>query len=319
LSILSLLACLPACWLLDKTTTTTTTTTMEPSQLFLLALAAGVLAFWRLFLHTPESRAVSSFWRAVSKVGVPAGPLGWTRAAALSPLRLRRNAHAGYARFSKPSGTPFALPTTLTGRAVVVLPPSQLHLLNRPAAELSGFWPLIENIQLHHFIPDREVVENVIHFEVTRKDLTRRNVQRMAGPAADEIDHTYRQLWGTDAAAWTTINGWEKCGAIIARAGLRSLVGFPLCRNRDLLRETQLFADSLFASAGLLNCMPPSWRDSLAPIFSFQAKRHARKCLAILKPFVQEQMDLWEKNKETDSEELPVKTHPILSYPILGS
>ena len=52
-----------------------------------------------------------------------------------------------------------------TGNSLVVLPPSQLHILNKPDSELTGFWALIENIQMLHFF-DRDVLENMIHFEI---------------------------------------------------------------------------------------------------------------------------------------------------------
>lgn len=81
-----------------------------------------------------------------------------------------------------------------TGKAIVVVPPSALHLTNRPDSELIAFWALCENIQLSYFISDSDVSENVIHFEVSRKDLTKRNVHRQLAPTVEEITVRFRTL-----------------------------------------------------------------------------------------------------------------------------
>ncbi|KAH8592760.1 hypothetical protein B0O99DRAFT_689314 [Bisporella sp. PMI_857] len=62
-----------------------------------------------------------------------------------------------------------------TGRAVVVLPPSDLSLLNKPDGEIFGFTALLETIQLPYMTPDPDIHENVIHFDIVRKKFTKRD------------------------------------------------------------------------------------------------------------------------------------------------
>ena len=108
---------------------------------------------------------------------------------------MAENTHKGYNLFCK-RGLPFALPTIWTGKAVVVLPPSALNLTNRPDNELLAYWALVENIQLSYFIPDQNVLDKVIHFEVSRKDLTKKNINRQLMPTAEEIEACFQEIWG---------------------------------------------------------------------------------------------------------------------------
>ncbi|KAI1446974.1 hypothetical protein F5Y02DRAFT_49627 [Annulohypoxylon stygium] len=68
-----------------------------------------------------------------------------------------------------------------TGGAVLVLPSSMLNLLKRPRDEISGYNALIDNTQFRYLVADRDVLGNVIHFDIVRKDLTLKNMGPIAG------------------------------------------------------------------------------------------------------------------------------------------
>lgn len=138
--------------------------------------------------------AENLLWRKLDTVGIlPGGLFRWPRAILASLISLRHNTFDGYDKYSKQLNKPFALPTIWTGKAVVVLPLSQLHIVNKPESELTAFQALVDTIQLNHFF-DLDILENAIHFEVTRKDLTRGNVDRQAEPTAEEVDLTFRNF-----------------------------------------------------------------------------------------------------------------------------
>ncbi|KAK3329996.1 cytochrome P450 [Apodospora peruviana] len=272
------------------------------------ALAAVTVLFlqWLLFSNNnskSSNKQNEEFWSRLDTVGIPSGGI-IRRARGLigSLTSMAQNTHEGYNKFCKGQNRPFALPTMWTGKAVVVLPPSQLHLVNRPESELTGFWALIENIQLPYFIPDRDVIENVIHFEVSRKDLTRRNVDRQAAPTAEEVDLAFRELWGDSKTAgeWKMVNGWDMCGAVIARVALRTLVGSPMCRNETLLELTRKFADSLFGAAAVINCTPPFLRPAIGPLLALPAKFYGARCRRIIIPLVKERIRLWQQHQNKD-------------------
>jgi cytochrome P450 len=242
-------------------------------------------------------------WNKIDRVGVPSGILPWTRAVLGSWASLAKNTHEGYEKFCK-KDRPFALPTIWTGKAIVVVPPSALPLTNRPDSELIAFWALVENIQLPYFIPDRDVIEKVIHFEVSRKDMTKKNIDRQLAPTAEEIDVCFGTLWG-DSTEWKEVNGWDMCGQIIARVALRTLLGYPACRDETLLKATQEFANSLFAAAAIINCMPPFLRPVLAPLLAMRTKKYRTQYRKIVVPLVEERIRMWERHEKTGEGELP--------------
>ncbi|KAK4172411.1 cytochrome P450 [Triangularia setosa] len=269
-------------------------------------VAASLFFLIRILLPSEKDAKQAKLWKKLDMVGVPSsGVFPWERGLVGSLTSMVQNVHEGYDKICKTKNLPFAVPTMWTGNAVVVLPPSLLHLVNAPESELTGFWALIENIQLPYFIPHRDVIENVIHFEVSRKDLTKRNVERQAAPTADEVDVCFRELWGTDTKQWKTINGWEMCGSIIARVALRTLIGHPMCRNQTLLDQTRKFADALFGAAAVINCTPPFMRPVVAPLLALPAKMYGARCRKILEPLVRERIQLWEEHNKSGKGELP--------------
>ncbi|KAI5925843.1 hypothetical protein F4810DRAFT_708355 [Camillea tinctor] len=244
-------------------------------NLLYVALAVGSLLVLRLLLSRDDPKK-DELWNQLDKVGIPSGLLPWTRAAFASWTALLRNTNEGYRKFCK-QGRPFALPTIWTGKAVV----------------------------LSYFIPDQEVIANVIHFEVSRKDLTKRNVDRQLAPTAEEVDACFRTLWGV-STEWTTVNGWDRCGQIIARVALRTLLGFPICRDEELVKATQSFANNLFTAAAIINCMPPALRPILGPILALPTKHYRTRYRKIVVPVIKERIRLREEHEKTGEGELPL-------------
>ncbi|KAI1386129.1 cytochrome P450 [Hypoxylon trugodes] len=267
-----------------------------------IALAVGSVIFL-YFILAPTNPKKDEPWNKLDKIGVSSGFLPWTRATFASCTALLRNTHEGYHQFCK-KGLPFALPTMWTGKAIVVAPISALHLTNKPDSELIGYWALVENIQLPYFIPDRNVLEHVIHFEVSRKDLTKRNVNRQLTPTAEELDNCFSTMLG-NSTEWTTVNGWDMCGQIIARVALRTLLGFPTCRDEELVKTAQHFANNLFTAAAIINCTPPVLRPILAPVLALPTKRYRNRYREIVVPVIKERISLWEKHQNTGDGELP--------------
>jgi hypothetical protein len=269
-------------------------------QLPSLALAIiSIFLVWHLISRLFQDQKQAKVWAKLEKVGVPRrGIFPWTRAIVRSILSIAQNAHDGYDKICKAQDRPFALPTMWTGGAVVVLPPSLLPLLNRPDSELSGFKALIDAIQLPYMISDRDIYENVIHFDVVRKKLTRKDVVDSLAPVtAEEIDVAFRKSWGT-SEQWISVNGWDACGRIITRAALRIMIGLPLCRDEALLEQSRLYANSLFASTAIINCLPPLVRPLVGPLLAIRVKYYQTRCQKLLVPFVEKRIRMWKEHKE---------------------
>lgn len=273
--------------------------TYYPS-LMILATIAGVSFLFLLFSFRSTARGKgqtgSSTYVELDAVGLPSGPFRWTRAIASAIFSLRQNAHDGYVRFSK-QDRPFLLPNIMTGSAVVVLPPSQLHLTNRPDSEFLAFDALSENFQFQYMIGDPDIWKNVLQFEVVRRKFGREEIIAPFAPqTADELKLGFERAWGDDTK-WTEVNGWDTCGRIITRAALKMMIGLPSCRDETLLEASRLFTNALIMAAGVINCFPPFVRPVLGPVLSMRAKYYQAKCQRILIPTVEERIRIWRDRK----------------------
>jgi hypothetical protein len=102
------------------------------------------------------------------------------------------------------------------------------------------------------------------------------------------------------------VNRWDMCGQIIARVALRTLLGYPACRDEELVKATQCFANNLFTTAAIINCMPPSLRPIRGPILVLPTKRYRTRYCDIVMPMILERIRLWEQHEMTGEGELPV-------------
>ncbi|KAK4207349.1 cytochrome P450 [Rhypophila decipiens] len=220
---------------------------------------------------------------------------------------LTENTLSGFNKFSKVFNTPFILPTTWASNSrLVILPPSQLHtIMNKPESELTAFWALIEHLMLQYFI-DISVFDNLIHFDVSKKDLSRANVHRQAASTAEEIELAFGDIWGGHSthgdkdgnekpgkAEWKYVNGWEACTRVILRVGMRTLVGEEMCRDENLLRQTELFSNALFGGVAILHCTPTIFRGFVGAIVGLPTRWYGWKCSRIFIPLVKERLRLW--------------------------
>ncbi|KAM7195868.1 Cytochrome P450 [Rhypophila sp. PSN 637] len=225
---------------------------------------------------------------------------------------LTENTLSGFNKFSKIFNQPFILPSTWASNSrLVILPPSQLHtIMNKPESELSAFWALIEHLMLQYFI-DISVFDNLIHFDVSKKDLSRTNVHRQAASTAEEIELAFGDIWGGHGthgdkddnekprmAEWKYVNGWEACTRVILRVGMRTLVGEGMCRDKNLLRQTELFSNALFGGVAILHCTPTIFRGFVGAIVGLPTRWYGWKCSRIFVPLVKERVRLWKARED---------------------
>ncbi|KAI0148061.1 cytochrome P450 [Hypoxylon sp. NC0597] len=273
----------------------------------LVALAAVVL----FLLQRAASTALHSntkeneLWAKLDTVGVASGGLfPWGRAIAASIIYTRQIANEGYAKFSKALGRPYALPTTWTGKAVVVVPPSQMHqLLTRPDkqadSEITNIPGLVETVQMPFVINDPNIYQNTIHFDVVRRKMTKKDMRLFAPITEEEIGLAYEDIWGT-SEEWKVINGWDACGRVIARTAQRILIGLPLGRDEKLLETSRLYANSVLIGGALMNCFPPSLRKFVGPIVALRARYFQARCVNMLVPIVNERLHIFSAPKQDE-------------------
>ncbi|XXH01446.1 hypothetical protein Hte_007806 [Hypoxylon texense] len=267
-----------------------------------LALIVAGLLLLRLFVGTVRSKPLhNELWASIDTVGVRPGGGALSRAVAIarSVTSMQETMREGYEKFSK-AGKPFALPTMWMGGAIVVLPPSMLHLLNRPRDELSSFYALLDNAQFRYLMTDKDVWANTIHFDIVRKDLAPKNMGPLAGIMAEEWDAAFRSCWG-DSKEGKVVNAWDSMVRIISHAALRIMVGLPGCRDENYLKQSRLYANAVLVDACFINCLPPAIRPVAGPIIALRARYHQRQLMKILVPMVEEKIRQYEdKGAEDD-------------------
>lgn len=249
----------------------------------------------------------NALWAKLDTVGVASdGPFPWGRAIAASIISTRTFANEGYSRFSKALGRPYALPTTWTGKAMVVVPPSQMHqLLTRPDkqadSEITNIPGLIETVQMPFVISDPNIYQNTIHFDVVRRKMTKKDMRLFAPITEEEVSLAYEDIWGT-SKEWKTINGWDACQQVIARTAQRILVGLPLGRDEKLLEMLQLYANSVLLGGALMNCFPPFARNFIGPIIALRARYYQARCVSLLEPIINERLRIISAPKQDEKE-----------------
>ncbi|KAI2601751.1 cytochrome P450 [Hypoxylon sp. NC1633] len=247
----------------------------------------------------------SEIWAKLDAVGVASGGLfPWGRAMAASIISTRTFANKGYAQFSKALSQPYALPTTWTGKAVVVVPPSKMHqLLTRPDkqadSEITNIPGLVETVQMPFVISDPNIYQNTIHFDVVRRRMTKKDMRLFAPITEEEVGLAYEDIWGT-SEEWKTINGWDVCGKIIARTAQRILIGLPLGRDEKLLETSRLYANSVLLGGAFMNCFPPSLRNFVGPVIALRAKYFRARCVSMLVPIVNERLRIFAAPKQDE-------------------
>ncbi len=259
-------------------------------------VATSLLLILVLFLISHKTSG-NDIWATVNSVGVSPsyGLLSWTVAIAKSVTSMRQTMREGYQKFSK-LNKPFALPTMWTGGALIVLPPSMLHLLNQPRDEMSSFGALLDNAQFQYLMTDKDVWANTIHFDIVRKDLGPKNMGPLAKIMAEELDIAFRSGWG-DSTVGHMVNAWNSMVRIISHIALRIMVGLPGCRDERYLESSRLYANSVLVDACLINCLPPIFRPVAGRVIALRARYHQRKLMKILVPLVEQRMQQCEDGK----------------------
>lgn len=279
----------------------------------LVALAIASLFLFRGVVSTllRSNTKEVALWAKLKATGVASGGLvPWGRAIATSIFSTQTFANEGYAKFSKPLSQPYALPTTWTGKALVVVPPSLVHqLLTRPDkqadSEITNIPGLVETVQMPFVISDPDIYQNTLHFDVVRRKMAKKDMHFFAPITNEEVGLAFEDIWGV-STDWKVVNGWDSCGKVIARTAQRILLGLPLGRDEKLLEVSRSYANSVLLGGALMNCFPPSLRKFVGPVIALRAKYYQARCMSMLVPIVKERLRMFDSLKQ--DEKVPVSS-----------
>ncbi|RYP81521.1 hypothetical protein DL769_001929 [Monosporascus sp. CRB-8-3] len=269
--------------------------------LVVVTLTAGVLILYQT-VKFYVGKSDDSFWASFPTVGFHTdGFFPWTRACLRSVTGTALNVAEGYQKFCVTHNLPFAVPSLGVG-AIVVLPPSQFEVLNKPESQLMAFPAQMETMQPTYMMgdPDYGLFKNAIQFDVVRKHM-QKDYGFFATSTAEELDDVFRHLLGVDSVLWKTVNVWDTCLKAISRTANRALIGLPLCRNEALLEQSSLYAKMVFQGATLIGALPAFLRPLLGPIVGLTSKRYAANCREILIPYIEERLNEWHTREGNDA------------------
>lgn len=127
----------------------------------------------------------------------------------------------------------FTLPTFSNG-PVVMLPASQLHILNRPEREIAAHETQFEILQPRYTMAkEKHMYESTIAagFGVVWRALTRpKDVERQAAIVEEELAQSFVKVLGSDEE-WRSCSVFETCAYVIARTTNRTYFGLPLSKS----------------------------------------------------------------------------------------
>ncbi|KAI0407028.1 cytochrome P450 [Xylaria palmicola] len=301
---------------------------MMPFNALLFVGVSVISVVFLYFFLTPKENYKNGalVWSKLNIQGVPStGIFPWHRALLRSVFRTQSTVLEGYQRICLALNRPFALPTIWVWDAVIVMPPSLLEVLHRPASEIQASKAQFDTIQMPYMVPDGSIFDKPIHFDVVRKYMmNQKHILSLAPLIYREIDAVFRECWG-DSTQWTTVNSWDACDRVITRAATSILIGLPTCRDPAFYEPARLFADSIMAGTIGINCLPPILRRIVGPVVALPARYYHAQCIKILVPFVKTRIHIWEARGKGEgvpddylqwliqkcSKEDPVEMNPI--------
>jgi cytochrome P450 len=183
--------------------------------------------------------------------------------------------------------------STFNGEDIILPSQSISWIINQPDDVLSVDLTHKEQLQTDYTFVHPFVVDNPLHHETIRCDLTRQ-LGNLTMDIIDELGEAFDELWGTDTEQWKEVCPFETTMRIIARASNRIFVGLPLCRNQALLEHGMGFASAVPMASIMLRLFPEPLRPIVALLVARPNRRHTNGFAKILRPEIERRQRLLE-------------------------
>ncbi|KAH7183430.1 cytochrome P450 [Fusarium flagelliforme] len=184
---------------------------------------------------------------------------------------------------------------------VILLPKSDTKFASeQPTDELSMHEAAQQDLQTDFTTITPALTHDPIHIDLVLTKLTK-EVGNLIPDLAEELEHCISKYWGT-SAEWTEIPVFEKAQEITSGVTNRVFVGYPLCRNEEMLKLGIAFAQDIPVSAMLIKLFHRLIKPLVAPIITIPNRIHNNKFEKILKPEINARL------AEYDAQEKPLKS-----------
>ncbi|QPC62948.1 hypothetical protein HYE67_005179 [Fusarium culmorum] len=191
----------------------------------------------------------------------------------------------------------------LDGGNIILLPRSDTKFASeQPTDQLSMHESAQHDLQTDWTTMTPSLTHDPIHLDLVLTHLTK-EVGNLIPDLAEEIEHCVRQQWGT-SSEWTEVCIFENAQLITSGVTNRAFVGFPLCRNDEMLKLGIAFAQDIPLSSMLLKPFPNFLKPLVAPIIALPNRIHNNKFERILKPEIQARLAKYDA-QATEAEKPP--------------
>lgn len=190
----------------------------------------------------------------------------------------------------------------ISGKPEIVLPRSQMPwLIEQPDDILSTSAFHYDSLEGDYAFTDPKILKDPYHEHVIHKYLPRRIAPLVPG-MWEEIQMAMDQTWGMDTQGWKEIGAWENMLRIIPSFTNRMMLGLPLCRNEDFLRNMGKFTMDVVSSASIyLRLTPHFLKPIIGPLVTIPNNRHWRNTTKYTLPIINERLANFKRKQEDPS------------------
>ena len=146
-----------------------------------------------------------------------------------------------------------------------------------------------------------QILRDPYHEHVIHKYLPRR-VASMVPDMWEEVQVAMDQTWGMDTKSWKEIGVSKNMMRIIPTITNRMMLGLPICRNEDFLKNMGKFAMDVISCASLyLRLTPHFLKPVVGPLVTIPNNRHWRNTTKYTLPIINERLANIKRKKEDPS------------------
>ncbi|KAK0672033.1 cytochrome P450 [Cercophora samala] len=267
---------------------------LTPGRLALLSVLFVVVSFIIDIARLPKCPD------SLPRVGSGRGLIASVKNCVLYVTRYNDWVADGYEKYNK-QGRAFVAPSSLSRPSEIVVPKSQTAwMLEQPDRVLSTKEAHNDTLFNHYqFGIDDEFPVRTLH-----KHLARNLVSLLPG-IQDEVHASINDVYGTDTENWKTLNIWDSLIGIVSRVTNRILVGDPLCRNEEFLKNQVIFADAVVRNSLIMNLIPKVFHFIIGPLLTRTNRRAWRKTYEIGKATIEQRLRDTERKESGLDIEVP--------------
>ncbi|EJD52358.1 cytochrome P450 [Auricularia subglabra TFB-10046 SS5] len=207
----------------------------------------------------------------------------------------------GYVQYNK-KGRSFVLPSDFGTNAEIVVPREQLQwLVEQPDNVLSTSAAHFDTLHGEYSFITPQLLHDPYHEHVVHRSLAR-SLNALIPEIEDEVRRSMDEALGTDTDNWKEINVWNTLLTIVPKLTNRMLVGQPLNRNPEYLRNMIAYTDDVVRNMILLNMVPRALHPLVGSALGAVNKYHFRQTARFSVPLIQERLRAFERRDAGDPE-----------------